>query len=331
MLRECIMEALQQYAGHLQKEGTCRRTGPRMWREKDSLDGRIVNSFVVVFRTKGCAWSHESGCTMCGYFKDTGDVDERGLLRQVEDAGGQYAHEPVVKIFTSGSFLDTEEIPVHVQQSVLERFGGAEKIIVETRPEYVDGLENLDTHTELEVAMGLESASDRVLDFAVNKGFSFDGWRNAARRVKGYGHGLKVYILVKPPFLTESDALADAVVSARAVRDLADTISFNPVAVHGKTVVERLWRRGLFRPPWLWTVIEVLKKTAARSGPLVKCDVVAGGKTRGSHNCGDCDSDALGAIQTFSLRQDVAVLENFACSCMEAWRDELETGAFYFG
>ena len=41
------------------------------WTEKDLLDGKVVDAWVIIFRTRGCYWAHASGCSMCGYVNDT--------------------------------------------------------------------------------------------------------------------------------------------------------------------------------------------------------------------------------------------------------------------
>lgn len=325
------MKELERYAADMRQEILRGVKHPRVWKEKDVLDGCIVDSMVVILRTRGCAWARTSGCFMCGYFRETYDAGPQELIRQVDEACRMYEDEEVVKIFTSGSFLDEEEIPRTLQREILERFSEAEKIIIESRPEYVANLAHLDLDTRIEVAMGLESAQDAVLEYTVNKGFSFSEWEGAAQRVKEMGRELKVYLLIKPPFLTERDAIRDAVRSAERVRDMADTISFNPVAIHGKTVVEYLWKRKLYVPPWLWSVVEVLKQTASLYGGLVKCDVVAGGKPRGSHNCGTCDREFLSKIREFSLTQNAGVFDGLSCACREEWLDVLETEEFLKG
>ncbi|HEY5606365.1 MAG TPA: TIGR01210 family radical SAM protein, partial [Thermoplasmata archaeon] len=54
------------------------------WTEKDLLDGKVVDAWVIIFRTRGCYWAHTSGCSMCGYVNDTAvDVSEADLLHQL--------------------------------------------------------------------------------------------------------------------------------------------------------------------------------------------------------------------------------------------------------
>lgn len=322
------MKELEKFAKE-KKEYRKKVKKPRIWREKDLLDGKVVNAFVLILRTKGCYWAKKSGCLMCGYYKETYDAEYEDIKRQIDMAYKEYKNEEIVKIFTSGSFLDEQEIPKDLQLYLFKKFK-AKKFIIESRPEFIDNLENFKDY-RIEVAMGLESANDVVLEYCINKGFKFNDWKKGAEKVISFGKELKVYLLIKPPFLTEKQAIMDALYSVEKIKDLANTISFNPVSIHSKTVVEMMWRKKLYRPPWLWTVIDILKKTKEIYNGVIKCDVVAGGKERGSHNCGKCDKKVLNAIKEFSLTQDEKKLEKVDCECKEEWLDILEIERFLRG
>ena len=41
----------------------------RCWTEKDVLSGKIVDACVIIFRTRGCSWALQSGCSMCDNLK----------------------------------------------------------------------------------------------------------------------------------------------------------------------------------------------------------------------------------------------------------------------
>jgi len=87
-----------------------------------------------------------------------------------------------------------------------------------------------------------------------------------------------------------------------------------------------MWERGEFRPPWLWSALEVLKSVP---GPIV-CDPVGAGTRRGPHNCGQCDDAVAEAIRKHDLSQDVSAFQSLDCACKDTWRElmELEEGAF---
>ncbi|MDD5778128.1 MAG: archaeosine biosynthesis radical SAM protein RaSEA [Candidatus Thermoplasmatota archaeon] len=331
------MDPLQEFCRRLHQQATPRRAHarPRMWEERDVLDGEVVEAFVLILRTRGCFWARHSGCSMCGYFRDSHpDMGEAGLRGQLEEALDRYRGQPMVKIFTSGSFLDPREVPADLQQVILDSFfEKARQVSIETRPEFVSRLEEVGVPAArtLEVAMGLESANDRVLEHSIGKGFTYRRWREGAEGVVDAGHPLKVYVLVKPPFLTEAEAIQDALLSAEKVGDIAHTVSFNPVAIHGYTLVDYLWYRGLYRPPWLWSVVEVLRRAPQVFPGSVKCDVVAGGQRRGAHNCGSCDALFLDAIAAATLQGKTGVWVSLHCGCREEWLDALEMEGFLQG
>ncbi len=297
---------------------------PRIWNEKEILNNEIVDSFAFILHTSGCRWAKQGGCTMCGYFKESYDVSEEEIFEQINFVLSKYKGEKIVKIYTSGSFLDENELSIEMQNYIIKKFEKAGKIVIESRPEFIKAIENL-KNKNIEVAMGLESANNKVLEYSINKGFKFENWKKAAEKVKEYGKSLRVYILIKPPFLAEDDAIKDAVYSVEKVKDIADIISFNPVAIHSKTLVEILWKKNIYRPPWLWSVSKIIDESKEIYNGIIRCDVVAGGTSRGAHNCGKCDPFFLREIKNFSLTQEMKKLN---CDCREEWLDYLELERF---
>ncbi len=299
-----------------------------MWTEKDTVNGEITDAFVLILRTRGCYWALNSGCTMCGYINDARmePVSDENMAIQLEKALKKYRGERVVKIFTSGSFLDPNEISPGMQVKIARAFGDADRFIVESLPEFVVGniLEPV-KQENLEIAIGLESASDDVLEKNVNKSFRVKDYVRAAELMKEMGIALKTYLLLKPPFMTEKEAIEDAKKSVLFAAKYSDEISLNPINIQSHTLVNRLWKRGEYRPPWLWSVMDVIKATKPEIGDVRLVSwPTAGGLQRGAHNCGKCDKQVLGAIERFSLTQDLSVFEGLSCSCHGEWENILE-------
>jgi len=84
-------------------------------------------------------------------------------------------------------------------------------------------------------------------------------------------------------------------------------------------MVEDMWKRGDYRPPWLWTLVEALKDSPRREGLRIMSSPSGGGTIRGAHNCGKCDRKVLDAIERFSLSQDPQTLDGLDCECMKEW------------
>ena len=338
------MNELADFCNKLKKDFAPRIQDPkkpvRFWSEKDLLNGKVVDAFVIIFRTRGCTWSLKSGCTMCGYFNDSlwSKVTEEDLLKQFETAMQKYNGEKLVKIFNSGSFLDNSEVKPYVRLEILSRLAKkADKISVESRPEYVtdDGLSDVKDAIQsktFEVGIGLETANDFVREHAVNKGFTFADYKNAADILKKNGSQLKTYVLIKPPFLTEKESIEDSIETVDKIKGITDIISLNPTNVQRKTLVEYLWRRKQYRPAWLWSVVEILKEGKRIVGnKRIKCDISGGGGLRGAHNCRKCDRKILDAISSFSLNQEVNVFDDLECECYDEWLDQLDIESIGFG
>jgi radical SAM enzyme (TIGR01210 family) len=293
------------------------------WTEREVLDGEVVDAFVVILRTKGCYWARKSGCSMCGYVSDCfTDVTEEDLVQQWTDAMKVYGGQPVVKVYNSGNFFDPNEVPPRVRRMILEDLGQrCEKVVVENLPQLVRKplLEEAVGYCKrFEVAIGLETANDYVRDNCISKDFHFDRYVKAARVARECGVSVKTYLLLKPPFLSERAAMADTLVSARAVDGLTDTISINPTNVQKDTLVDWLYRRGEYRPPWLWSLVEVLKGLRGLKARVMS-KPTGGGKPRGAHNCGHCDGIFLKAIEDYSLQVD-DWLDDLECECREDWK-----------
>jgi len=302
------------------------------WSEDEVLDGKKCRAFVLILRTGGCRWARVSGCSFCGYIADAAkEVKEEDLAKQFAAALKRYQDEPVFKIYTSGSFIDDTEVPASFQGRVLGELSALKvrRVLFETLPRFATdekvrwALDTFKGDRGIEFALGLESATPEVLRACINKPCAVDDFRLASERIRALGGKVRLYIVIKPPLLTEKEALEDAVSSAEAAKGWADTISFNPINVQRGTLVERLSRRGEYQPPWLWTVMEVLRRTAGL-GPRVISSPSGGGTPRGAHNCGRCDRRSLERIERFSSSGDPKDLDGQKCACQDLWRDQLD-------
>jgi radical SAM enzyme (TIGR01210 family) len=240
-------------------------------------------------------------------------------MRQVDQATERYDNERFVKIYTSGSFLDDNEVPKEVRGYIFDRFKDAERILFESRPEYIseDVLRTLPKNVT--IALGLESSDPDVLAASIKKGFTPDDSRAAGTRIKNAGLAVRTYILLKPAYLNERDAVADAVSSIRFASAFSDEISINPVNVQKFTHLERLWKKGDYRPPWIWSLIEVMRTCAGTVNARMMSSPSGGGTQRGVHNCGMCDKDALSAVERFSFSQNIKDLDVNPCQCRRTW------------
>jgi radical SAM enzyme (TIGR01210 family) len=323
------------------------REPTRVWIDEDNTPDGVYQSLTIILNTGGCRWARAGGCTMCGYVAESvegGSVSHQDLMAQIDiclehEAERADTESGLIKIYTSGSFLDEREVPAETRRAIAETFSDRDRMVVESLPDFVDQAkirDFTDHGLAADVAVGLETATDRVRHDCVNKYFDFVDFEAACDEVRNVAHaddvdaGVKAYLLLKPAFLTEPEAVTDMISSIErcATVDGCHTISMNPTNVQRHTMVEDLFHDGGYRTPWLWSICEVLRETADVDA-LVVSDPVGSGSERGAHNCGDCDEFVQTAVKDFDLRQDPSVFEEVSCECELTWDAVMEREKSY--
>lgn len=318
----------------------------KSWIEEDYIEshGR-VRAKVIIMPTEACSWAWKSGCAMCGYSYEYSEKSDEELLNEFKeelkksDANGF----DYLKIFNSGSFLDEREVSENLRKKIIREVSKLEikRLQVESRPEFVQEkklksiLDELKSDIELEIGIGLETSND-FLRKLLNKGFSFNDFKRACEICRDNGVIVKAYLLFKPPFLKEIEAIEDCISSALdAEKAGAARVSINPMNIQRATLVEKLWEKGEYSLPWLWSIAYALKEIKSKSKATLICMPTAGGRKRGAHNrCygkNNCNNRVLKAIREFSLTQELShlneIFEKEKCSCYYEWQDFLYSEA----
>jgi len=290
------------------------------WITEEIVNGKKEKALNIVLPTKGCSYNK---CYMCSY--SLGIVPKENLLEIVKN---ELENREVkkLKIFTSGSFLDSKEIRYEDQIEIFDYLSHTDidEITVETRPEFVDK-ENLkklkDTlNKNLEIALGLESANDYILEYCINKGFTYNDFLASTEILSALEIKIKAYVFLKPLFLTEYESILDAVNACEKIEEIVDSVSINPMAIHKKTLAEYFWQRGEYKLPWIWSLIHVLNEISDLDFHSI-CHPVALGKKRGIHNCGKCDMDLRKLIAEYSLKNKKI---EYYHECKEEWKKILK-------
>jgi radical SAM enzyme (TIGR01210 family) len=302
-------------------------------------DGTHCTAATVIFRTRGCAWWWKSGCTFCGYFNDVrDDVTADDLFAQWDEAKlrlDDFEGCSMVKVYTSGTFFEDRENPPEWQEAILkETHERGLHLVIEAQaqmctPEKIAWV--AERHPGCTVAIGLEAYDDAVLRFHVNKGFSTKQWHRSIDMLRENGLRVKTYLLFKPPFMSEGDALELTSKWVSEVAPLSEDVSVNPMNIQRGTIVDRLYRNREYRPPWLWSLVEMLERThddIAESGARIIVHPTAGGRPRGAHNCGSCDADVVAAIERYSVSADIREFANLDCQCRGVWRAEVHSDLY---
>lgn len=294
------------------------------WKNTELISGKPGLAKSIVLPTCGCYYD---ACYMCSYKSDCPS-------RTPDDIVGIFSSDieegiDKLKIFTSGSFFDEKELTVEQQREIISRASesGVKEITVESRPEFINA-ELIDTlsssmtnGTRLEVAIGLESANNDVLRYCVNKGFTYEKFMEKADILVSKDVLVKTYLLLKPPFTTEYEAILDVLKSARKTEEISDTISINPVSIHKGSLVERLWMRKEYRPPYLWSLLECLNELKDLD-TYVMSHPVGIGKERGIHNCGKCEREIMKKVEEYNMGSRKFI--DYNCECKKDWEEELK-------
>ncbi len=294
---------------------------------REIIQGQDGKALSIILPTIGCRWRR---CNMCSYFEDSPEDVSRDIFDVFIDLFNNAYDNDVkkIKLFTSGSFLDPKEIDIDCAKKIISFISEKDvlEITIESRPEYVkkeylEDLRNSAKNVQIEVAIGLESSNNKVLQYSIDKGFTFEDFLLASEILKKLSIKNKVYLMIKPPFLTEKEAIHDAINSAKAIENLVDVISFNPMTIHKHTLVEYLWQKKEYSPPWGWSIMEILKGTANLK-PDIICHPVAFGRFRGPKNCKVCNREVEERILEFSINNNPKILD-YECDCKKEWEKEL--------
>lgn len=313
------------------------------WIKDDRLLNKKGKEFTIILRTKGCSWAlgEKGGCSMCGYIGDSNidPVKSEQIIHQFDYAISNSIDDIlsskedfVLKIFNSGSFFDEDEISEEVRNYIYDKvknMGKIKEFIVESRAEYIKeshlktiGQTLKDKHVE--IAIGLESVSNHIRNYYINKGLLYEDFLGAVELCKKHDIGIRVYLLFKPPFLNEQAAIDDCVHSVNTLINLhVDTISINPVNIQKNSYLEHLWHQNRYRPPWFYSLFKALKKIilSRKDGfsTRIISDPSGAGTKRGIHNClkKECNDKMLVMLRNFVLTQNIEELlkGNSDCEC----------------
>jgi len=299
-----------------------------------------VPRWILLLPGAGCEWAKKSGCLMCGFGKSIAEFwegrhptsREIGIIYRLGRRLVQSERPRTLTIYNGGSFLNDREIPLDVQTAILDDVATHESIsgiTVETRPEFVTS-ERLSLYMSrldgkrLCLGIGLESASDLIRQRCINKGFDRVTYERAVKTARDAGAEVLTYVFLKPPYLTEKESIVDAINSVRYAFEVGShSVAIEAAFVQEGTFLHGLFQKGRFRPPWLWSIAEVLK-ACAHLGP-----VLAGGfrdeppPIAVPANCGECDRDVLEAFEEYNRTLDVSLLGRLRCHCQREWNAAL--------
>ena len=270
--------------------------------QERSAAGETVPVATIFLTNRECPWR----CLMCDLWRNTlqEGLPPGAIPAQIEYALQQLPAAREIKLYNSGSFFDRNAIPVEDHAAIGTCVNAFERVIVECHPALV-GKDCFEFRRRLsgrlEVAMGLETAHREILE-RLNKRMTLEQFRRAANRLRENDIDLRVFILVKPPFMREDDAAEWSARSLEFAFDCGATAATLIPTRAGNGAMEALTTLGEFAPPALAT-LEAAAEYGVRLGRgRVLVDLW---DTRDSPRCPVCHEHHVARLQHMNLHQEI--------------------------
>jgi hypothetical protein len=306
------------------------------------LNGRRVKRLIMVLTPVGCAYCLEAGgCFMCG--EVTGSTMGLPIPASchINQFNEQYVRMqaqkvPWMMLYNEGNIFNDDELSPLARNVILGHIiaNNHERLTIESRPEYImpQSLMKLREmefevghyDSRIEIGIGLEVQDDRIRNYTVNKGFTRADFEKAVKLIKSNSMRALTYVLVKPPFLTEREAIEEAIKTAEYAFSVgSDAVSFELASIHEYTIIEYL--RDQYRPPWLWSAIEIAKATRNLGEIRIggEPDTYYPRSSKAAYNCAECTETIWKTLESLNDDYSFRALENLNCACKEEWKKQL--------
>lgn len=330
-------------------------------------DGKMIDRIMVVLRANGCEhYKKTGGCSMCSHFNGTPIhkvIDDNYIAQwnsvldgsAIEKENFKFNLEdyPVLCLYNLGSLFNENEISLQAIQYIfksLNDYKNVKKVIVESRAEYVTegAIKNIKNVYSgiVEVGIGVESTNREIRELCHHKGLEdIELIKNAVKILHNNQFKALAYINFKPVFLTEKEAIDDAIQTAIDCFEMGfDAVSIEPTSLQNFSLANYLYEMGQYRVPWLWSIEEIVKGIYKRIkskyldiriGGYFDEEILSGSQGVGfegrnevfphmtSANCPLCTNNYIDRIKKFNATYDIKFLKDVEkCRyCYPLWQD----------
>lgn len=229
-------------------------------------DGTPWLCHTLLLTNRECAFR----CLMCDLWQDTLDTPTQpgAVAAQVQEALSVPGVARALKLYNAGSFFDPGQVPrddyseiaAHIRNSEFDR------VIVESHTAFLSGkhtehvlaFRDAIAPTTLEVAIGLETVHAQALE-KLNKHMSVEDFRRAAGFLTENKIALRVFLLVRPPFLSEDEGVEWGCRSLDTSAACGATFAALLPTRAGNGALEVLAAQGHYAPPTLQSLEACLR------------------------------------------------------------------------
>lgn len=301
------------------------------------LSGRQLKRKRIVLLSPGCS---VATCNMCPLPNEAIDLSIRQITAQniinqfdfcfKNDSLDNYQ---LVTLYNNGNFFSNREVFPEVRKYIYQKIinSSVEILSVESLPQFLtpDSIQEITDYLSpktIMVSIGLQSADDTIRQLAVNSTCTRDSFENAVKLISSVNGIIQPFLMVKPPFVTEAEAIKDSLKSVLYLSSLGirDSILCS-TRVAPNTVLESVYQAGLYQPPWIWTVVEILKQCHHHSPlslPRVAISELITTDNADSlctQNCHHCSSLLVDLISQYNFKHDISLFKNISCDCYQTY------------
>ena len=285
---------------------------PYAWlvEKEHSISGKIEDTATIFLTNRECPFH----CLMCDLWKNTtkNSVPIGAIPDQIEWALAQMPKAKHLKLYNSGNFFDERAIPEADYERIADLVSNFETIIVESHPKLINKkcLRFKDMlKPELQIAVGLETVHPEVLR-KLNKQMTLEDFRNSINYLTQNGIRSRAFILLRPPFLTESEGIFWAQRSIDfAFKIGVECCTVIPVRA-GNGAMDQLLDNGDFNLPKIHSLEMVLEYGIGLNSGRVFADVWDLGLFS---SCKKCIKQRISRLTTMNLNQKF--VNQVICSC----------------
>lgn len=306
------------------------------------LNGKLVSKLILFLRGTGCSSIQSNGgCTFCGFYSATNlgiKLTEKNFMNQfkagLESNKSFLDSLPIVSIYNDGSMLAESEIGFSVLLKMVEELSSLpnlKRITIESRVSDIkeEKLKKLraSTDKEIEIAFGFESSNPMIRKLCINKNFSNTVLVKKIQMMQESGIRPVALVMIKPPFLTEVEAIQDSIESLKFLENTGvERIDFELPTIEEFTLSHELWKCGSYKPIYFWSLVEILR--ARETNHLLKPVYISPPNytvqsLAVSSNCEICDPLFINLFTKFNESNQSLVFSGVDCSCKEGWENRL--------
>jgi len=272
---------------------------------------------------------------MCN-FGFPGQVTDDDILNAARKSLSLVPSDVPILWISPFNFFDSTEISIPVAEEILTMVAATdiETMVCETHiltvePARIARALELLGGKNLTIQIGVESMNEATRTLSINKPCSDAAIERAVSITRVAGAEVTANLLFGAPFLNAREQVDDVVTSVRKAYSMGfDWVTVFPCFVKPFTLIEKLYEDGLYEPPMLWGLVDILM--CLRSDEHRRLNFAwllfkdHPGAMRGAKRSHDADTEVWLAdtLMRYALSKDPSILAELTqhrSACREIW------------